>query len=175
LLLINPKLLNERGKTVKEGTIFFDRIFVIIYPFLTLILSFIAGIDAVRFKWSNIPSILIIPGVILFIFSSFLGSWAIIVNKHFEATIRVQKDRHHKVCKSGPYKHIRHPGYSAWIIGAFGYPLILGSLVSFIPVSILIVLFILRTIIEDKTLQQELGSYKEYMKKTKYRLIPYVW
>jgi protein-S-isoprenylcysteine O-methyltransferase Ste14 len=55
------------------------------------------------------------------------------------------------------------------------FPLSLGSLYAFIPASIIVVLFILRTSLEDKTLQEELPGYKEYAQKVRYRLLPGVW
>jgi protein-S-isoprenylcysteine O-methyltransferase Ste14 len=53
--------------------------------------------------------------------------------------------------------------------------LILGSLWALIPGAIMAVLFIIRTALEDSTLQKELEGYKEYAQKVKYRLIPGIW
>lgn len=175
LLFINPRLLNERGKAVKKDTITFDRVFVIVYPFMTLILSAIAGISAVRFEWTNLSWIFIIPGIVLFIFSSFFGSWAILVNRHFESTTTIKEDRSHMVCKTGPYSFVRHPGYLAWIIGALGYPLILGTAVCYVPVGLLITLFVIRTWFEDNTLKKKLAGYRLYAEETRYRLVPFIW
>ncbi len=175
LLFINPRLLNERGKAVKKDTIPFDRVFVIVYPFMTLILSATAGISAVRFGWANLSWIFIIPGIVLFIFSSFFGSWAILANRYFESTIIVREDSSHMVCKAGPYRFVRHPGYLAWIIGALGYPLILGIAVCYIPVGLLITLFVIRTWFEDNTLKKKLAGYRLYAEETRYRLVPFIW
>ena len=98
-----------------------------------------------------------------------------LVNQHFEGTVRIQKDRDHKVISTGPYKYIRHPGYVGMIIGAFSPCLIVGSLVSFIPVIIAIIAIILRTHFEDKFLRAELDGYADYAKKTKCRLFPGIW
>ena len=51
-------------------------------------------------------------------------------------------------------------------------PLVLGSLYSFIPALIIIILFIIRTSLEDKTLQQELEGYQDYARRVRYKLIP---
>jgi len=61
------------------------------------------------------------------------------------------------------------------VIQALGFPLLFGSLWSIIPISLLIILFITRTSLEDKTLKNELKCYPEYSDKTLYKLIPYVW
>ncbi len=175
LIRQNPRLLNERGRTVKEGTILFDKFFVVIFCCSSLIISTVAGMDAVRFQWFQFPQWLIIPGSAVFISSSLLGTWAMSVNSHFEMTIRIQEDRQHAVCDSGPYRYIRHPGYASWIMAALSYPLILGSAASIIPVTLLIAVFIARTAVEDRFLQQKLEGYEQYMANTRFRLIPYIW
>ena len=75
----------------------------------------------------------------------------------------------------GPYKIIRHPGYLAGILFATSIPLLIGSLSTFIAVGIYFTLIILRTWLEDKTLQDELEEYSEYASQVKYRLFPGIW
>jgi protein-S-isoprenylcysteine O-methyltransferase Ste14 len=75
----------------------------------------------------------------------------------------------------GPYNIVRHPGYLAGIITFLTAPLILGSLWGLVPGLILSITLIIRTILEDKTLQRELEGYKNYTKITRYRLIPFIW
>jgi protein-S-isoprenylcysteine O-methyltransferase Ste14 len=50
-----------------------------------------------------------------------------------------------------------------------------GSLWALIPTILLIGVLILRTSMEDRTLQAELPGYKEYAEKTTYRLLPGIW
>jgi protein-S-isoprenylcysteine O-methyltransferase Ste14 len=61
------------------------------------------------------------------------------------------------------------------IIQLIGYPLLFGSLWSIIPVAILIILHLIRTYLEDKTLTSELRGYPEYSLKTRYKIVPYIW
>ena len=96
-------------------------------------------------------------------------------NKFFERTVRIQEERGQTVCTTGPYAYIRHPGYVGFSILFIGTAFILGSRWAFIPVGITIFLLIIRTILEDKTLKNELEGYKEYSEKVKYRLIPGIW
>ena len=128
-----------------------------------------------RFLWSYLDSPFIIIGVILYILSYALVLWAMVVNKYFEGTVRIQEDRDHMVISTGPYKIMRHPGYVGMIIGAFSPALIVGSLFSLIPVVISIFAIIMRTHFEDKLLREKLEGYADYAKKTKYRLIPGIW
>jgi protein-S-isoprenylcysteine O-methyltransferase Ste14 len=54
-------------------------------------------------------------------------------------------------------------------------PLLLDSVWAFIPVVLLVGVLILRTALEDQTLQAELPGYREYARKTRYRLLPGIW
>jgi protein-S-isoprenylcysteine O-methyltransferase Ste14 len=175
LIINNPELINERGKLARKGTKKYELIFIKIYFFSAIIISIVAGFDAMRYKWTALSFDWIYPGIVLFVLSSILGIWAMAVNPFFAATQRVQSDKNHTVITAGPYTYIRHPGYLSWILGALSYPLLLGSLLSFVVVFLLIVIFIGRTHLEDSSLQKELDGYREYARVTKYRLIPYVW
>lgn len=175
LFKLNPQLLNKRGKLIQENTKFFDKVFIAFYIPLALMISVVAGLDAVRYEWSHMSFSLIIFGVILYILAGVLGSWAMVVNSHFEMTVVIKENGNQQVCMSGPYKIVRHPGYAATIIGAFSYPLILGSWWGFVAVLPLSLLFVVRTSLEDRTLQKELPGYQEYMNITHYRLIPFIW
>ena len=87
----------------------------------------------------------------------------------------IQTDRGHRVVTTGPYRIVRHPGYVAAILGALAGPLMFGSVWSFIPAGLIIILFIWRTALEDRTLQKELDGYMQYTQKTRYRLMPLLW
>jgi protein-S-isoprenylcysteine O-methyltransferase Ste14 len=80
-----------------------------------------------------------------------------------------------RVIKSGPYKFVRHPGYIGMLIGSFPLPFALGSALSLLPVIIMVIIVLVRTYYEDRTLEKELPSYSDYCKEVKYRLIPFLW
>ncbi|MNY38591.1 Isoprenylcysteine carboxyl methyltransferase (ICMT) family protein [compost metagenome] len=76
---------------------------------------------------------------------------------------------------SGPYRIVRHPGYTA-AIGMFtGIPLALSSWIALLPAALAIVLLIIRTGLEDRLLQAELPGYSEYARQRRYRLFPGIW
>lgn len=175
LCKITPDLVNQRG-TIKSDTKSWDQFIMRAHNiFLIFILPIIIGLDVGRFHWSYLNNFFMIPGFILYIFSSIFVNWAMIVNTHFEATVRIQKDRDHKVISEGPYRLVRHPGYLGAILWAIGIPMILGSFYGYIPSVVAIILFIIRTFLEDKTLQDELDGYYDYSKKVKFRLLPGIW
>ncbi|MBN1899199.1 MAG: isoprenylcysteine carboxylmethyltransferase family protein [Spirochaetes bacterium] len=177
LPLFFPEVLEIAAQRAKKrtGTKSWDKVFSVFSIITTLFIPIVAGLDIGRYEWSNIHSAFILPGVILLLAGYVLIEWALLVNRHFEKTVRIQKDRGHKVVTKGPYQYVRHPGYVAMIIMNLAFPLITGSALSFIPVLMIIGLFIIRTQLEDRTLQEELTGYKPYTKKVRYRLLPGVW
>ena len=134
----------------------------------------IMGIDF-RYGWSKISEIFIPIGLLFFICSFAITTWAMLVNSHFETNVRIQKDRAHKVISDGPYKYVRHPGYIAFILGTFGAPLVVGSLAGIVMALLASLFIIYRTFLEDRTLQSELEGYQLYAKDVRYKLFPKVW
>ncbi len=172
---VNPEMLNARGSVVKEGTKGFEKTWIVIYPTLTFVNLVVMGFDAVRFQWSSMPLWLAILGIIILIPACVIGAWAMIANKFFEWTARIQNDRQQYICTTGPYKIMRHPGYASLIVSILAYPFILGSWWGFVIGVILAIIIVIRTALEDSMLQNELQDYREYAKQVKYRLIPLVW
>lgn len=169
-----PGLLKERMSRKKDVKSW-DKKFMIAYSLCLIFLLAVPGLDAVRFHWSDVPLIGKILGFIGFLPGMGLAFWAVKENAYASDVVRVQQDRGHTVCTSGPYRYVRHPMYSGVILIMLCYPLSLGSLFTFIPASIIIALFVLRTTLEDKTLEVELSGYKDYIQKVRYRLIPGIW
>jgi protein-S-isoprenylcysteine O-methyltransferase Ste14 len=97
------------------------------------------------------------------------------VNRFYSRFVRIQKERGHVAVSDGPYRYIRHPGYLGQIIFSLASGLALSSLWALIPGSLFAVLLVVRTALEDRTLQEELVGYKEYSQRVRYRLIPYLW
>ena len=133
------------------------------------------GLDVGRFQWSSLGLPFLISGLVLFVISGALMTWTMVVNRFFENIVRIQTDRGHQVISNGPYQYIRHPGYLFGLLNFLAFPLIIGSAYGLFIIIPLGILMVVRTSLEDKVLQQELGGYAEYAKKTKYRLIPCIW
>jgi protein-S-isoprenylcysteine O-methyltransferase Ste14 len=79
------------------------------------------------------------------------------------------------VVTTGPYGIVRHPGYVGVMLVAASTPLIIGSFYGLVPAGIIVILLLIRTVLEDKTLQEELDGYSDYANKVEYKLIPLVW
>jgi protein-S-isoprenylcysteine O-methyltransferase Ste14 len=171
----NSELINERSKP-GEGIKSWDKLLLGLSALIYLIIIVLAGLDSGRFQWTlNFSWKISITGVILMIAGQIIFLTARSQNKFFSTVVRIQKERGHFVCDTGLYKIVRHPGYTGSIISLMGLPLITTSVWSIIPTLIAIILLLVRTSLEDKTLKNELQGYPEYSDKTRYKIIPYVW
>lgn len=168
-------LMMERSQLqsgTKQWDIYLSIFVALLGPLLVLL---IAGLDK-RFSWSyGISQKLQIAALVLMVLGGLLGTWSMAANRFFSATVRIQSDRNQRVVSNGPYAYIRHPGYTGAIISILMVPIILGSWYAFIMATLVACGYILRTVLEDKILQNELTGYREYTKKVRYRLIPGLW
>jgi protein-S-isoprenylcysteine O-methyltransferase Ste14 len=172
--VISPELMAERGE-IKENVESWDRTVALIGSIFTIVMIFLPGFDQ-RFGWSPpLEPSLQITGLVFYALGMGLFTWSMASNPFFSGTVRIQMDRDHIVATSGPYQYVRHPGYIGYTIAWIATALALGSLWSLIPAILIVISIIIRTALEDKTLQQKLPGYKEYAEDVRYRLIPGVW
>jgi protein-S-isoprenylcysteine O-methyltransferase Ste14 len=170
----NPGLLDQRSK-IRKGSKKWDKLWLSTFMiFFIYGMPFIAGYDIGRFG-NQFNGLEFYVGIILFLISFILATWAMSVNKFFETSVRIQEDRGHYVIKDGPYKYVRHPGYSAMIFWVIGFPLFVGSQIALYVGLALLLGLALRTSLEDRTLQKELSGYIQYTREVRYRLIPFIW
>jgi protein-S-isoprenylcysteine O-methyltransferase Ste14 len=175
LIRSNPELLNARGKRRTDAKSW-DMVILAIYGINWIALVFLGALD-MRFGWTgSISPFWHVLGNALILIGFAITTWAMAVNRNFEVAVRIQDDRDHHVISDGPYRYVRHPGYTGVILAFyFGMPLALGSLPAGIMAIIGLVVMIVRTALEDRTLQHELPGYAEFMQQTRYRLLPGVW
>jgi protein-S-isoprenylcysteine O-methyltransferase Ste14 len=174
ILVVNPGLIEERSRRHEDSKAW-DRYLVIVLILSGFMIMITTGLDH-RFVWTNpLTFPFMVISLVLVILGSALVIWATAVNRFFSATIRIQGDRGHSVVSNGPYRYVRHPGYAGWILYYIFMPLMLGSVYALIPAGIAVGLLIVRTYLEDTTLQGELEGYREYIGRVRYRLVPGVW
>lgn len=173
---LSPELVVQRLKTKREGSKLWDEVLMRVSNLMVVVaIPAVAGLDVGRFHWFDLDVSFAILGFLFVFASSFLLNWAMVVNPYFEPTVRIQKDRGHRVIVIGPYGIVRHPGYLAGILFTFSIPVLIGSVLAFIPVGVYVVLIVARTWLEDETLRKELDGYSKYAELTRYRLLPGVW
>ena len=168
----NPEIINQRGKVEVEKK--WDKQFMWLYVPQMFLMPLVAGLDY-RFGWSTVPVWLQLASFLMLIPAMILPYWAMYVNNYLIVTVRLQEERGHQVCTSGPYRIVRHPMYTGAMMSFLFTPLALGSGWALIPGGIAIAAMTFRTAMEDKLLQAELPGYKAYSEQTKYRLLPGIW
>ncbi|NIV30447.1 MAG: DUF1295 domain-containing protein [Anaerolineae bacterium] len=174
-LVMSPELIAERGKARKENVETWDRVVTSISILPALGAPIVAGLDK-RFGWSPQPALTShLIGLAFLVLGQGLFTWSMVSNKFFSTAARIQIAREHTVATGGPYRYVRHPGYVGFIVSAFAMPLALGSLWALIPAAVTLCLFVVRTALEDRMLQEKLPGYREYARHTRYRLLPGVW
>lgn len=104
-----------------------------------------------------------------------LGAWALIANPFFSGMVRIQSDREHRVVTRGPYRWVRHPGYAGALLMYLATPFFLDALWAFIPVVLVTSALVVRTRLEDDSLEDKLSGYRDYQDKVPYRLLPGIW
>jgi protein-S-isoprenylcysteine O-methyltransferase Ste14 len=142
---------------------------------LYLVLPLVAGLD-VRFAWTGDLAVAWnIAGAVVLAAGLGLAAWSMLANAYFSTAVRIQSDREQTVCRSGPYRVVRHPGYVGFILQSFGTALVLGSLWALVPGLVAAALIIVRTALEDRFLQAELPGYQDYTRDVRHRLVPGIW
>jgi protein-S-isoprenylcysteine O-methyltransferase Ste14 len=169
-----PELLVERASR-RTDVASWDTKLMAVIGLLTLVKYVVAGLD-LRFGWPPpLPVWLQGAALIVSALGYALGTWAMASNAFHSMVYRLQEDRGHSVATGGPYRYVRHPSYLGTIAFELATPLMLGSLWAFIPGGLAALLFVVRTALEDRSLQAELEGYQEYAARVRYRLVPGVW
>jgi protein-S-isoprenylcysteine O-methyltransferase Ste14 len=180
MLLIrqNPELLNERGKPsrqIMQSVRQWDRLILILYTIMVFAQPLISGIDY-RNGWSApVSPIVLVVGNLLNLAGLAILAWSMAANRFFAPIVQIQEARGHQVVSAGPYRFVRHPGYVGVILQFIGLPLAVGSWVALVIGVVGVILYVIRTSFEDRTLQAELPGYADYAQRTRYRLLPGVW
>jgi protein-S-isoprenylcysteine O-methyltransferase Ste14 len=172
----NPDIIKERAQFMQhDNTQSWDKLLA---PFSGIgggLIPLIAGLDAL-FGWSQPYNLnLKILALVIILAGYVLGSYALIANRFFSGTVRLQTERGHQVVSSGPYRWIRHPGYVGAILTYLATPIFLDSVWAFLPAVFVTLVLVIRTALEDRFLQNELQGYREFAQLVRYRLFPGIW
>ena len=146
---------------------------VILFSGLMFLVGFIiAGLNY-RYNWITIPNSVVIISSIVFVLAYILYAEVLRENTYLSRTIEVQENQ--KVIDTGLYGIVRHPMYFATTLLFLSFPLVLGSLISFIVFLAFPFTLVKRIKNEEKVLEEGLKGYKEYKQKVKYKMIPFIW
>jgi protein-S-isoprenylcysteine O-methyltransferase Ste14 len=174
LFRANPAVIAERAD--RQGARDWDQLWGgLAFGMIMIGLPLTGGLDF-RFGWSTgMSQGLHLVGVAIFLVGGVFFAWAMAVNAKFATVVRIGDEDSHPVAMDGPYRIVRHPGYLGACFQSLGLPLLFGSWWAYIAAGLGIVFVIIRTVLEDKTLQAELPGYDKLVQQTRYRLFPGIW
>jgi protein-S-isoprenylcysteine O-methyltransferase Ste14 len=174
LLRFNPELMAERLNPPK-GAKTWDRAILSLLRLMQLARYILAGLDQ-RYGWTvGFPLAAQLAGLVVCVMGYALLAWAMTSNVFFSQIVRIQSDRGHAVVTRGPYRYVRHPAYVGMILFELAMSILLASWWSLLASGLCAILLILRTALEDRTLQTELIGYVDYARQVRYRLLPGIW
>jgi protein-S-isoprenylcysteine O-methyltransferase Ste14 len=170
LFIKDPVLMEKRMRGNEKEN---PQKLIMTFLVLDTLLSFtICGFDY-RFHWSSIPVLLTILSAFIMICGFIMLFLVTLQNSYASRIIEIQEEQ--ILIDTGFYSKVRHPMYLAFSIIFLVTPIMLGSYYALIPISLIPLLIAMRIGNEEKLLQKSLKGYDLYMKKVKYRLIPFIW
>lgn len=170
-----PELLIERSARTPNVKAW-DKVIMPLAAGLVPLMGWMLAGMTQRWNWGpDVSQGAQLVGFLLTLIGHGLIVWAMGANAYFSPVVRIQTERGHQVADGGPYRIVRHPGYVGAILFNLGIPLLLESWWALIPGLISVLLYIMRTSLEDQTLIEELVGYAQYADKVNYKLIPGIW
>ena len=173
LRLWNPELIRRRMRVSKFSKTW-DKVWAVMFG-VAMIAIYVVAVMESRDRAPSAPGAAWLLGLAIFVPGWALAIWSMVVNPFFEKTVRIQMNHGHRVIDTGPYAYMRHPGYVGFAGWMLSTPLLLASTWAFVPALISVVLLVIRTMLEDRTLHEELPGYAEYASRVRFRLIPGIW
>ena len=166
----NPELLKKRLSVKEEES---EQREVILFSGIMFLAAFIMAGLSFRNGWLMLPFSVSVGVAAVFLAAYALYAEVLRENTWLSRTIEVQEDQ--KVIDTGLYGIVRHPMYMVTVFLFLAMPLVLGSVISFVIMLAYIPIIVKRIRNEEQVLEKDLPGYGDYMKKVKYRLIPFIW
>ena len=170
LMKKNPELLKKRLNAKEEEKE--QKIVILLSGIMFLAAFVVAGLNF-RFSWIVLPMWVSYVSAAVFLAAYALYAEVLRENEYLSRTIEVQEDQ--KVVDTGLYGVVRHPMYMSTLLLFLAMPMVLGSVISLAIMLAYIPIIVMRIKNEEKVLAKGLPGYEEYMKKVKYRIIPFIW
>jgi protein-S-isoprenylcysteine O-methyltransferase Ste14 len=162
----------DRAREAQAGQVW-DKRLLGVYFLVNIVTFLTAGMDSGRFRWTGfVPVGVAVAGAVLMVVGQVLFAVAKRENAFFSSTARIQPERGHRVCDTGLYRFVRHPGYLGMLISQLAFPLVMQSYWAFVPAGIGATLLVVRTVLEDRYLVEGLPGYVDYTNTTRWKLLP---
>lgn len=168
-------LMRERMRVFQPDQKRWDKLFTALSGLLSIVLLVLVPLDAVRYRWSEVPAWLQLIGAAGVAFSLVIIYLTFRENAYLSTVVRIQEDRGQRVVSTGPYSYVRHPMYAGVLLLFPSATILLGSWYGFAVALALDSMFVVRTVLEERVLRVELAGYPDYVEAVRYRIIPRIW
>jgi serine phosphatase RsbU (regulator of sigma subunit)/protein-S-isoprenylcysteine O-methyltransferase Ste14 len=116
---------------------------------------------------------IVYPGLLMTAGGFVIAIWARLSLGGYWSGIITLKEGH-KIIATGPYRFVRHPIYTGWLMAALGSAITAGTIDGFVGVELLTLGFVLKLHKEERLLIAELGDeYREYLDKVPSAIVPW--
>ena len=166
----NPELLKKRLSVKEEES---EQREVILFSGIMFLAAFIMAGLSFRNGWLLLSFSVYVGAAAVFLAAYALYAEVLRENTWLSRTVEVQEDQ--KVIDTGLYGIVRHPMYMVTVLLFLAMPLVLGSVISFLIMLAYIPIIVKRIRNEEQVIEKDRPGYSAYVKKVKYRLIPFIW
>lgn len=170
MMFKNPDLLKSRLNAKEKQR---EQSLVVKLSGLMFLAGFIVAGLGVRFHWYVLPMGVVVGAAVVFLVAYLLYAEVLRENTYLSRTIEVQENQ--KVIDTGLYSIVRHPMYAATLLLFLSMPIVLGSVYAFVIFLAYPFIIAKRIKHEEKFLEEELDGYRDYKRKVKFRLMPFIW
>ena len=170
LMAKNPALLRRRLQAKEEER---EQKTVIALSALMFAAAFVMAGLSFRWGWLMLPRWVSVVAAVVFLLAYALYGEVLRENEYLSRTVEVQEGQ--RVVDTGLYGVVRHPMYAATLLLFLAMPLVLGSAISFVILLGYIPLIAKRIRNEEQVLERGLKGYREYRRRVKYKVLPFIW
>lgn len=170
MMKCSPDLLRKRLSAKEEQSE--QKTVLLLSGFMFIAAFVVAGLNF-RFGWLTLPNWIPILFAVVFLLAYALYAEVMRENAYLSRTVEVQENQ--QIVDTGLYGIVRHPMYMTTLLLFLSMPLVLGSVISFLIMLLYLPIITKRMRNEEQVLAEGLPGYAEYMKKIKYRVIPFIW
>lgn len=170
LLIKAPELLEKRLRSKENQQ---EQKNVISWSAIMFLGGFILSALDFRFGWTYVPKVVVTLASVILLAAYAMYAEVMRENAYLSRTVEVQENQ--KVIDTGLYGIVRHPMYFSTVLLFLAIPVVLGSWIGFAVFLMYPFLLVKRIRNEEAVLEEGLQEYREYKKKVRYRMIPFVW
>lgn len=166
----SPGLLRKRLDAKEEQS---QQKAVIALSGLMFLAAFVVAGLNFRFGWLVLPAWVSYAAAVVFLLAYGLYAEVLRENVWLSRTVAVQEGQ--RVIDTGLYGIVRHPMYMSTLLLFLTMPLVLGSVISFGIMLAYFPILAKRIRNEEQVLAGGLAGYRDYMKRVRYKVIPFIW